>query len=366
MSGVWGRSPQIKNELRRFSGPRKPGADGQCRRGPRTAAESRLWTRQIPEIARAAVRAGAANADREKRAFRLAARDPRWVPNPARPSRCGAFYLIEPRPLTLTGANRCPGSRADLGSQVEGSGRCPPGPCRCWAAAPVWSGPRAAESRFVTYHRSSPKQENRRGDSRGEFGLCDPRRSHATTGASVRLASVAQAHPLLAATASAARVRAATVFRPAEAGRGRPVPARRAHGSGEPIGPCERSLRSPGQQFAPAQLTRAGKNAPSALPFATRAGSPTQRGHHAAGAFYLIEPRPLTLTCANRCPGSRADLGCIRRRIRTLPSRAVPVLGGRARLERATHGGASLRLVPAKRTEAGKPARRFPRRVRPL
>ena len=30
---------------------------------------------------------------------------------------------------------------------------------------------------------------------RGEFGLCDPRRSQATTGASVRLTSVAQAHP---------------------------------------------------------------------------------------------------------------------------------------------------------------------------
>ena len=149
----------------------------------------------------------------------------------------GAFYLIEPRPLTLTCANRCPGSRADLGSHVEGSGRCPPGPCRCWAAGPVWSGPRAAEPRFVRATEAHRTQENRRGDSRGEFGLCDPRRSHATTGASVRLASVAQAHPLLAATASAARVRGATVFRPAEAGRGRPVPARRAHGSGEPSGP---------------------------------------------------------------------------------------------------------------------------------
>ena len=28
---VWGRSPQIKNEPRRFSGPRKPAVDGQCR-----------------------------------------------------------------------------------------------------------------------------------------------------------------------------------------------------------------------------------------------------------------------------------------------------------------------------------------------
>ena len=186
--------------------------------------------------------------------------------------------------------------------------RCPPGPCRCHGRPrPSGAGHVPAKPRFVTAHESPSEQENRRGDSRGEFGLCDPRRSHATTGASVRLTSVAQAHPLLAATASAARARAATVFRTAEAGRGRPVPARRAHGSGEPFGHVTDRLRSPGQQFAPAQLTRAGKNAPSALPLATRAGSPTQRGHHAAGAFYAIESRPLTLTCANRCPCSRAD-----------------------------------------------------------
>ena len=43
--------------------------------------------------------------------------------------------------------------------------RCPPGPCRCWAAAPVWSGPRAAEPRFVECQRSPSEPENRRGDS---------------------------------------------------------------------------------------------------------------------------------------------------------------------------------------------------------
>jgi hypothetical protein len=32
---------QRESKPRRFSGPRKPGADGQCRRGARTAAESR-------------------------------------------------------------------------------------------------------------------------------------------------------------------------------------------------------------------------------------------------------------------------------------------------------------------------------------
>ena len=52
----------------------------------------------------------------------------------------------------------------------------------------------------------------------------------------LRLPLGTSASTLLAATTSAASVRAATVFRTAEAGRGRPVPARRAHGSGEPFG----------------------------------------------------------------------------------------------------------------------------------
>ena len=125
----------------------------------------------------------------------------------------GAFYAIESRPLTLTGANRCPGSRADLDHIPKNDPRCLPG--QAGAA-------RARQQRS----RSSPRQ----------------------------ISEIA------------------------------------------------------GQQFAPAQLTRSGKNAPSALRLATRAGSPTQRGHHAAGAFYPIESRPLTLTGANRCPGSRADL----------------------------------------------------------
>ena len=143
----------------------------------------------ISEIARAAVRAGAATAGGEKRAFRLAARDPRWVPNPARPSRCRRVLLDRVPPAHAGLREPLPGLSSRSGSTLRRMTRCPPGPCRCWAAAPVWSGPRAAESRFVRYHRSPPKQENRRGDSRGEFGLCDPRRSHATTGASVRLAS---------------------------------------------------------------------------------------------------------------------------------------------------------------------------------
>ena len=42
-----------------------------------------------------------------------------------------------------------------------------------------------------------------------------------------------------------------------------------------------------------------------------------------------------------------------------LPSRAVQVLGGRGRLERATCRGVTLRHVSAKPIAAGKPARRF-------
>ena len=143
-------------------------------------------------------------------------------PTQRRHHAAGAFYLIEPRPLTLACANRCPGSRRS-GITRRRITRCPPGPCRCWAAAPVWSGPRAAEPRFVTYHRSSPKQENRRGDSRGEFGLCDPRRSHATTGASVRLASVAHAKT---STAPVARTTRSGVSRASGAGRRGPASER--------------------------------------------------------------------------------------------------------------------------------------------
>ena len=51
-----------------------------------------------------------------------------------------------------------------------------------------------------------------------------------------------------------------------------------------------------------AKLTLAWKNAPSTLSAATRAGSPTQRGSHAAGAFYpiLITPSRLPSRTASR------------------------------------------------------------------
>ena len=105
--------------------------------------------RQILEIARAAVRAGAANADGEKRAFRPAARDPRWVPNPARPSRCRRVLRDRVPPAHAGLREPLPGLSSRSGSTLRRMTRCPPGPCRCWAAVPVWSGPRAAESRFV-------------------------------------------------------------------------------------------------------------------------------------------------------------------------------------------------------------------------
>ena len=114
--------------------------------------------------------------------------------------------------------------------------RCPPASCRCWAAAPVGAGHalrRQASSQ-------DPAEAGRSGKigaaiHGGEFGPCDPRRTQLTTGASVRLTSVVQAHPLLAAPSSGASVQAATIFRPAEGGRGRPVPARRVRGSSESI-----------------------------------------------------------------------------------------------------------------------------------
>ena len=66
--------------------------------------------------------------------------------------------------------------------------------CRCWPAEALGARRRKAEPPFDE-PRGAAELENGRSDSRGEFGLCDPRRSQATTGASVRLTSVAQAHP---------------------------------------------------------------------------------------------------------------------------------------------------------------------------
>ena len=65
---------------------------------------------------------------------------------------------------------------------------------------------------------------------RGEFGPCDPRRSHATTGASVRLASVVHTHPYSPRRRAQRAYERGPFYRLAEAGLGRPVPARRSSG----------------------------------------------------------------------------------------------------------------------------------------
>ena len=148
---------------------------------------------------------------------------------------------------------------------------------RCARGAPAldgrgrWSGPRAAESGFVSGQRSAAEPENRQGDSRGEFALCDPRRSQAITGASVRLAYVAHTHPYSPRPRAQRRVRDATVFRPAEVGRSdgqcrcgactaarsRPVLKTRAPQSiGPPSPRLRRVRRSSRQSFGPPRSKR--------------------------------------------------------------------------------------------------------------
>jgi hypothetical protein len=62
---------------------------------------------------------------------------------------------------------------------------------------------------------------------RGECRTCDPRRSHATTGASVRLACVGQPHPYSPRRRAPRGHELRPFSRLAEAGRGRAVPPRR-------------------------------------------------------------------------------------------------------------------------------------------
>jgi hypothetical protein len=72
--------------------------------------------------------------------------------------------------------------------------------------------------------------------------------------------------------------------------------------------------------------------------------------------------RPVTRRSAHARSSARAisEIWEPLRPMTRCPPRAVPVLGGRARLERATCCGVSRRRGPATLTEAGKPARRFP------
>ncbi len=116
----------------------------------------------ISEIARATVRAGSANAGGEKRAFRLAVRDPALGPDPARPS---STLQSTYRSNRVPPRSRCPGARplprlsSRSGCTPRRMARCPP---RVVPGAgrprPSWSGPRAAESRFVSCHRSPHRQ----------------------------------------------------------------------------------------------------------------------------------------------------------------------------------------------------------------
>ena len=189
---------------------------------------------QISQIARAAVRAGAANAVGEKRAFRPAARDPRWVPNPARPSRCRRVFLDRVPPAHADRREPLPvlSSRSGHTSQdnalpsravpvLGGRARLERATCcgaslRHVAPKPIGAGKPAR--RFLA---ASPVPVIRVDSTRPPAHQCACRLSPKR----IRIA----------APASAASVRAATVFRTAEAGRGRPVPARPAHGGGESI-----------------------------------------------------------------------------------------------------------------------------------
>ena len=141
---------------------------------------------------------------------------------------------------------------------------------------------------------------------RGEFGLCDPRRSHITTGASVRLTSVAHTHPY------SPRQRAQRGYEP-----------RRFSGPRKPAADGQRR-RGASQGGAESLTATAFRLKPEA----------TKNLGGLKPASYLISQMP--------------------------PARGVTVLGGRGRLERATRGGgAASSSRSAKRSGAGKPARRF-------
>ena len=83
-------------------------------------------------------------------------------------------------------------------SSQRSSHHSPPRAAACAVPVLPGRGPRSeASARRSRLRRSSGRRSWKTGGAipRGEFGLCDPRRSQATTGASVRLTSVAQAHP---------------------------------------------------------------------------------------------------------------------------------------------------------------------------
>ncbi len=104
-------------------------------------------------------------------------------------SACDAFFELTKRAGRIARRLRC-GSAAATRSlhghdnaHRKPAARCthtrrPPAPWRCWTAAAVWSGPRAAESGFV-FPFTEAQRSGKTGAAipRGESGLCDPRRS---------------------------------------------------------------------------------------------------------------------------------------------------------------------------------------------
>ena len=131
------------------------------------------------------------------RATPIASAPPWRVLSPASPTRCSASSADHGS--RLRGARGAPGRRHPRGSAPTRSRfRCAL-PAR---AVPALGGRGRLEraTRREGTRRGSPRdaQRSRKAGAaipRGEFGLCDPRRSQTTTGASVRLTSVAHTHP---------------------------------------------------------------------------------------------------------------------------------------------------------------------------
>ena len=108
------------------------------------------------------------------------------------PTRCSAQCACHGSRLRATWGAPSSATRALRSGSMTwhngfvGSGRArgrPPAACRCWTAAALGA------------RRALRSRKTGEAIPRDEFGLCDPRRFQITTGASVRLACVAQVHP---------------------------------------------------------------------------------------------------------------------------------------------------------------------------
>lgn len=172
-----------------------------------------------------------------------------WRPRASRIAPCPDMLRRTPLTSVVTPSSAC---RPTMSTRTRVGRRAirPPsrarGPCRCWAAADVWS---RARHRRPARPPAARGPRRKTGDAipRGEFGHCDPRRSHATTGASVRLASVVHTHPYSPRRRAQRGYERRRFSRPAEEGRGRPVPVRRSRArvsSPETCGQIRRILPS--------------------------------------------------------------------------------------------------------------------------